>query len=92
MANKHSQTSRLPLDFKAEDRRRPGDSAMKLVILFLLACIVLALFWGLTGLLKSDQGSQRLVRSLTLRIGLSIGLFLLLLLGALFGWWRPHQA
>ena len=65
---------------------------MKLVILFLLACIVLALFWGLTGLLKSDQGSQRLVRSLTLRIGLSIGLFLLLLLGALFGWWRPPQA
>ncbi|POA97567.1 DUF2909 domain-containing protein [Chromobacterium sinusclupearum] len=64
---------------------------MKLVILLLLACIVLALFWGLTGLMKAEHGSQRLVRSLTLRVGLSIGLFLLLLLGAVFGWWRPHQ-
>ncbi|UTH76316.1 DUF2909 family protein [Chromobacterium sp. IIBBL 290-4] len=65
---------------------------MKLVILLSLVCIVLALFWGLTGLMKAEHGSQRLVRSLTLRVGLSIGLFLLLLLGALFGWWRPHQA
>jgi len=64
---------------------------MKIIIVFLLACIVLVLFWGLSGLLKADSGSQRLIRSLTLRVGLSIGLFMLLLLGALFGWWRPHQ-
>ncbi|QEL56900.1 DUF2909 family protein [Chromobacterium paludis] len=64
---------------------------MKLIILLLLACIVLVLFWGLTGLMKAEHGSQRLIRSLTLRVGLSIGLFLLLLLGALFGWWRPHH-
>lgn len=64
---------------------------MKIVIVILLACIVLALFWGLSGLLKAESGSQRLIRSLTLRLGLSIGLFILLLLGALFGWWRPHQ-
>jgi len=65
---------------------------MKLILVFLLVCIVLALFWGLSGLLKADNGSQRLIRSLTLRLGLSIGLFMLLLLGVLFGWWRPHQA
>lgn len=65
---------------------------MKIIIVFLLACIVLALFWGLSGLLKAESGSQRLIRSLTLRVGLSIGLFMLLLLGALFGWWRPQQA
>ena len=64
---------------------------MKIIIVFLLACIVLALFWGLAGLLKAESGSQRLIRSLTLRVGLSIGLFMLLLLGALFGWWRPQQ-
>jgi hypothetical protein len=46
---------------------------------------------GLSGLLKAESGSQRLIRSLTLRVGLSIGLFMLLL-GALFGWWRPQQA
>ncbi|MBV8680903.1 MAG: DUF2909 domain-containing protein [Aquitalea sp.] len=64
---------------------------MKIVIVFLLACIVLVLFWGLSGLLKQESDSQRLIRSLTLRVGLSIGLFILLLLGAVFGWWRPHQ-
>ncbi|WP_293763724.1 DUF2909 domain-containing protein [uncultured Aquitalea sp.] len=65
---------------------------MKLVAIFLLACILLSLFWGLGGLMRADAGSPRLIRSLTLRVGLSIGLFMLLILGALFGWWRPHQA
>ncbi|WP_024304376.1 DUF2909 domain-containing protein [Pseudogulbenkiania sp. MAI-1] len=64
---------------------------MKLLVLLLLACIILTLFWGLNGLLRAEPGSQRVVRSLTLRVGLSIGLFCLLILGALFGWWRPHH-
>jgi hypothetical protein len=65
---------------------------MKLIILVLLSCIVLSLAWGLLGLMGGDVGASRLVRSLTLRIGLSIGLFLLLIIGALLGWWRPHPA
>jgi hypothetical protein len=65
---------------------------MKLIILVLLSCIVLSLAWGLLGLMGGDAGASRLVRSLTLRIGLSIGLFLLLIIGALLGWWRPHPA
>jgi len=65
---------------------------MKLLILVLLACIVLSLAWGLSGLLQADSArGNRLIRSLTLRIGLSIGLFILLVLGAAMGWWRPHQ-
>ena len=65
---------------------------MKLLILVLLACIVLSLAWGLSGLLQADNArGNRLIRSLTLRIGLSIGLFILLVLGAAMGWWRPHQ-
>lgn len=65
---------------------------MKLLVVFLLACIVVTLFWGLFGLLRPDGHPQRVIRSLTLRIGLSLGLFLLLLLGAMLGWWRPHSA
>ena len=65
---------------------------MKLIIIVLLTCIVLSLAWGLSGLLRGEPGNnRRLVRSLTLRIGLSIGLFLLLIIGALMGWWRPHH-
>lgn len=65
---------------------------MKIAIILLLACLLLALCLGLCGLLKTESGSQRLIRSLTLRLSLSIGLFTLLLLGALFGWWRPQQS
>lgn len=64
---------------------------MKLILLVLLACIVLSLASGLAGLLRGTPGSKQLIQSLTLRIGLSLGLFLLLILGALLGWWRPNQ-
>ncbi|MBV8045803.1 MAG: DUF2909 domain-containing protein [Paludibacterium sp.] len=64
---------------------------MKWLLIVLLVCIVLSLAWGLTALLRGEPAGTRLVRSLTLRIGLSIGLFMLLILGAVFGWWRPHH-
>ncbi|MCW3480193.1 twin transmembrane helix small protein [Neisseriaceae bacterium JH1-16] len=63
---------------------------MKLFVVAMLFAIVLALFWGLTGVLKGGPGSTRAVKSLTLRIGLSLGLFLLLIIGGWLGWWRPH--
>ncbi|WP_133679107.1 DUF2909 domain-containing protein [Paludibacterium purpuratum] len=64
---------------------------MKLLLIVLLVGIVLSLAWGGVALLRGGPADTRLVRSLTLRIGLSIGLFMLLILGALCGWWRPHH-
>jgi len=63
---------------------------MKLFVVAMLFAIVFALFWGLTGVLKGSPGSTRAVKSLTLRIGLSLGLFLLLIIGGWLGWWHPH--
>lgn len=63
---------------------------MREVIGVLFVGIFVALFWGLAGLLRGAAGSQVTVRSLTVRIGLSLGLFLLLIAGWVFGWWHPH--
>ncbi|KZE33294.1 DUF2909 family protein [Crenobacter luteus] len=56
----------------------------------LLLAIVITLFWGLAGVIRGRPGSTRAVRTLTLRVGLSLGLFVLLLVGMLSGWWAPH--
>ncbi|MBS1189083.1 MAG: hypothetical protein H6R10_875 [Rhodocyclaceae bacterium] len=55
-----------------------------LVILMLLA-IVGSLFSGLFFLYRDKGAGNRAVRALTLRIGLSIGLFLILMLAFRFG-------
>ncbi|NBS93737.1 MAG: twin transmembrane helix small protein [Betaproteobacteria bacterium] len=54
---------------------------MKIVILLLLAGIVGSLLSGAVFLFKDRSGGQRTVRALTLRIGLSVLLFVLLILG-----------
>lgn len=54
---------------------------MKLLILLLLAAIVVSLFSGAIFLFRDRNGAERTVRALTLRIGLSIVLFLLLIVG-----------
>lgn len=64
---------------------------MREVIGVLFVGIVAALFWGLAGVLKGAPGSRVTVRSLTVRISLSLGLFLILIVGWLFGWWHPHS-
>lgn len=63
---------------------------MNLLLYLLLAGIVLALARRLTILLLGWPDSSLSLSSCALRIGLSTGLFLVLLLGALLGWWRPN--
>lgn len=64
---------------------------MKLVTFLALFIILLALFWGLFGLLRPAPHSLRTVRALTVRISVAILLFLLLCAGMYLGWWTPHQ-
>ncbi len=60
-----------------------------LVIAALLA-IVASLGSGLFFLVRERERSERLVRALTVRIALSIGLFVLLLLAWAAGLVQPH--
>jgi len=58
---------------------------LKVVVLLLILAIVGSLFSGLFYLYRDRGTGLRTVRALTLRIGLSITLFLLLLIGFRFG-------
>jgi hypothetical protein len=58
---------------------------LRVVVVLLLLAIVGSLFSGLVFLYRDHGAGQRTARALTLRIGLSITLFLLLLAGFRFG-------
>ena len=60
--------------------------AMKIVILVLLLAVVASLFSGLYFVYKDKGSTNRAVISLTIRIALSILVFLLLLGSYWFGW------
>ena len=53
--------------------------------------IVLSLGWALVHLVRNKgESSQKMARALTIRIGLSILLFVLLLVAWQLGWIQPH--
>lgn len=63
---------------------------MKLLVIVVLLGIVASLGSGLFFLMK-DQGDQRRVlRALTLRVALSVTLFLVLIAAWLAGWIQPN--
>jgi hypothetical protein len=62
-----------------------------IVVLFLLA-IVGSLFSGLFFLMKDKGTSERTVRALTVRVSLSVLLFILLMIGFATGLLQPHGA
>ena len=58
---------------------------MKIVVILLLLAIVASLGSALFFLVTDQGRSKRTVRALTVRIGLSLALFLLLMAGYYFG-------
>lgn len=59
---------------------------IKIATILVLIVIVGSLFSALLFLLKDKQGSERTVKALTVRIGLSVFLFLSLVLAAHYGY------
>ena len=57
----------------------------KILILAVLALIVISLFSALAVLFRKEQEKNQMVRALTIRVALSITLFLLLMAGFYFG-------
>lgn len=62
----------------------------KIVIISIMLIILIALGSGLLFLIKDGGKSNRTVKALTFRIGLSVILFLFLLFGFAMGWLSPH--
>ncbi len=64
---------------------------IKIIILLLLALILISLGAGMVSLIKDRGETNRTVKFLTIRIVLSIALFVLLLVSFLMGWIQPHS-
>ena len=62
----------------------------KIIAILLLLIIIASLISAMFFLVRDKGASERMVKSLTLRIALSIFLFLLLIFGHLTGLVRPH--
>ena len=62
----------------------------KILILIVMLAILFTLFRALYFLAKGKEDSNKTVKSLSWRIGLSIALFTLILVGNYFGWIEPH--
>lgn len=67
-----------------------APAIFKIAIVVLLAVILVSLASGLIFLVRDKGRSERTVKSLTLRIVLSIALFILLFIGFAAGLIRPH--
>lgn len=65
---------------------------MKIVILIILAMIVTSLFLALFTLVKDKGQTNRTVRALTMRVALSVGLIVLLLVSYKAGLIKPNQS
>jgi hypothetical protein len=64
--------------------------ALKILIVLIFVAIVASLGSALFHLSKSGGDSRKMFRSLALRIGLSVGLFILLMAGWALGLIKPH--
>lgn len=62
----------------------------KIAIIILLIIILASLTSGMFFLVRDKGQSNRTVKSLTIRIVLSITLFILLFIGFRAGWIQPH--
>jgi cytochrome bd-type quinol oxidase subunit 2 len=62
----------------------------KLLVVMVLIGIVLSLGSALFHLVHDRSGSTKMVRALTLRVGLSVGLFVLLFIAWSMGLIQPH--
>ena len=64
----------------------------RLLILVCLLAIVLSLGSALLHLVRGKGDSSKMARALTIRVGLSVLLFVLLLVAWMLGWIQPHGA
>ena len=62
---------------------------MKALVILILLAILVSLGSGLYYLIKDRQGSQRLMKALMIRVGLSAALILFLLVAYSMGWVTP---
>jgi hypothetical protein len=64
---------------------------MRIIILFALAGILLSLGSALVYLVRDRGSTNRTVNALTVRVGISVALFLFILFSYWMGWIQPRS-
>lgn len=64
----------------------------KIIIVSVLLFIIFSLGVALFAFVKKDRDSDKMIKALTFRIALSIGLLILIMIGAQLGLISPHGA
>ena len=64
---------------------------MKVLVIAALIGIVISLAHAMFSMSAGPTDSKRMVRALTVRVGLSVVLFAFLLIGWYLGYLQPHQ-
>jgi hypothetical protein len=64
----------------------------KLIIVLLLIFVIISLFTALYRLNKDEADSTRVVKALAVRVGLSILIFILIMIGAKLGIIEPNAS
>lgn len=64
----------------------------KIIIVSILLFIIFSLGVALFAFVQKNRDSDRMLKALTFRIALSIGLLVLMMVGAQFGLISPHGA
>jgi len=67
-----------------------GVLIYKIIVVLLLFAVIISLTSGMFFLVHDKGESDRTVKSLTIRISLSIALFLMLIIGYFTGMIQPH--
>ncbi|MBT8130415.1 MAG: twin transmembrane helix small protein [Gammaproteobacteria bacterium] len=62
----------------------------KTIIVVLLLIVIFSLGQALFFLIRDEKGSDRMLKALTWRIGLSVFIFILLIIGQAVGLIQPH--
>lgn len=65
-------------------------SAQKLILVLIFIAVLYNLGAALFHMMTDKSGSGRMAKSLSWRIGLSVGMVLLVIIGILLGWIEPH--
>jgi hypothetical protein len=63
---------------------------MRYVVIAVFVLICASLFSAALFMIRDRSGSKRMVKALAIRVGLSIGLFLFLMLGYYFGLFKDR--
>ena len=63
---------------------------VKIIIAVLLGLIILSLVFSMFSMVKDQENSNRTVKMLTIRVGLSIVTFIFIFISFYMGWLQPH--